>query len=77
MIQAGQLPISTNNIEVIPRPEQKDLRTVITEKSEDADLCIIGFRDEIVKHVGRSLFEGYDSIGNTLFVNAAQEKEIK
>lgn len=77
IIEAGQLPISSNNIEVIPRKQSTDTMQIINEKSRDADLTIIGFRDELVKHNGTEVFKGYNNIGNTLFVNAAHQKEIK
>ncbi len=77
LIEAGQLPISPKNIEVIPRKQAMDPRTIVKEKSKDADLTIIGFRDEVLKHEGISVFEGYEEIGNTMFVNAAQQKVIK
>ncbi|NET35411.1 MAG: amino acid permease, partial [Cyanothece sp. SIO1E1] len=77
LVEAGQLPISINNIETIPRKQAIDIHTIIREKSKDADLSIIGFRDELVKHEGTALFEGYEGIGNCLFVNAARQKNIK
>ncbi|KGE89394.1 amino acid permease [Phaeodactylibacter xiamenensis] len=77
LIEAGQLPISRHNIEVIPRKPDIDPKTIISEKSKDADLTIIGFRDGPVKHQGAELFKGYEEIGNTLFVNAAAQIRIK
>ena len=77
LIKDGQLPISHNNIEVIPRKADINTRSVITEKSKDADLTILGFRGESIKHEGIAIFEGYESIGNTLFVNASRRKTIK
>jgi amino acid transporter len=77
LIEAGQLPISPNNIEIIPHKPEVSPRSVIIEKSKDADLTIIGFRDEAVKHDGVAVFEGYEEIGNTLFVNAATPIDIK
>lgn len=77
LIEAGQLPISPKNIEVIPRKQAMDTLTIIGEKSKDADLSIIGFRDEVLKHSGATIFKGYEQIGNTVFVNAAQQKRIK
>ncbi|MFK8101390.1 MAG: amino acid permease [Saprospiraceae bacterium] len=77
IIEAGQLPISFNNIQVIPRKGKIDTRSIISEKSKDADMTIIGFRGESLKHEGVSVFDGYNNIGNTLFVNAAQQKQIK
>ena len=77
LIEAGQLPISPHNIEVIPRKPEIEPRAIISQKSKDADLTIIGFREELVRHEGVKVFEGYENIGNTLFVNAASQIEIK
>jgi hypothetical protein len=77
LIEAGQLPISPNNIELIPRKPDISPVAIINEKSRDADLTIIGFRDGLVKHQGVEVFEGYAQIGNTLFVNAASQIRIK
>ena len=77
LIAAGQLPIAPKNIRVIPRKPDIDPRTVIIEESKDADLTIVGFRDEVLRHEGVDTFSGYEEIGNTLFVNAAEQKKIK
>lgn len=77
LIEAGQLPISQHNIEVIPRKQDIDPTSIICEKSKDADLTIVGFRDGPLKHQGAALFKGYEGIGNTLFVNAAAQIRIK
>ncbi len=77
LIADGQLPISPNNIKLIARKQDIEVRQIINEKSEDADLTIVGIRDELVKHDGPAVFAGYESIGNTLFVNAAGQKNIK
>jgi hypothetical protein len=77
LIDAGQLPISTQNIEVIARNPDLDTRSIINEKSQDSDLTILGFREEAVKHRGKDVFLGYSNIGNLLFVNAVEQKDIK
>jgi amino acid transporter len=77
LIAAGQLPIAPKNIQVIPRKLDMDPRSIINEKSKDADLTIVGYRDEVIKHEGVDVFSGYEEIGNTLFVNAAEQKKIK
>ncbi|MEO1436784.1 MAG: amino acid permease [Bacteroidota bacterium] len=76
LIQTGRLPISKNNIEIIPLKPEIETKAVINEKSADADLTIIGFRSERIKKEGTHIFEGYDGIGNTLFVNANEQKAI-
>ena len=76
MIRSGRLPISANNIELIPLTAEVSNKEVINKRSRDADLTIVGFRYESVKHHGHELFMGYDKIGNVLFVNAQKEKAI-
>ncbi len=77
LISAGQLPISPNNIEFITRKPDIRNRAVISQKSKDADLTIIGFREEALTHNGKDVFCGLDEIGNVLYVSAGREKEIK
>ncbi len=77
LIETGKLPIAPKNVEIILRKEAKDTRTIINEKSIDADLTIIGFNDELLKHQGEKVFEGYENIGNTVFVNAGEQRSIK
>lgn len=77
LIETGQLPISRNNIEVICRQDDTDSREVIATKSGDADLVILGFRDEALKHMKGQIFEDYDRIGNVLFVNATEAITIR
>ncbi len=77
LIETGQLPISRNNIEVLCRQGDTDSREVIARKSGEADLVILGFRDEALKRIGPEYFAGYDDIGNVLFVNAAGEVRIR
>ncbi len=76
MISTGRLPISANNIEIIPKSQEVTNKEIINERSRDADLTIVGFRYEKVKHDGYQNFTGYDNIGNVLFINARKEKEI-
>lgn len=77
LIKSGRLPISPNNINLIEERNDKDFRMVINQRSEDADLTIIGFDDPDIEDLGEATFDGYDNLGNILFVNAAEEKEIE
>lgn len=77
LIETGQLPISRNNIEVICRQDDTESKSVIAKKSGEADLIILGFRDEALKRMGADYFTGYDEVGNVLFVNAAAEVKIR
>lgn len=77
LIQLGQLPISPKNVAFIARKTERSTEAVIAEKSRDADLTILGFHPDLVRHDGVDAFLGYKDIGNVLFVNAAEEKDIK
>ena len=76
LIQDGQLPISPSNIQFIKNPDE-DKRNIIATKSKMADLTILGFDGSTIKHKGQAIFEGYDDIGDLLFVHASERKVIK
>ncbi|MEZ4954438.1 MAG: hypothetical protein R2825_12795 [Saprospiraceae bacterium] len=63
----GQLPISSKNVELTARTAEKNTKSIIAEKSRDADLTILGFQTGLVKHEGQTVLR-YDGIGNVLFV---------
>ena len=75
LVKTGRLPISINNIELI-KIEGDDHKAVLEDNSEDADLTIIGFNDEDIDAYGIETFEGYEDLGNILFVNANDYKSI-
>lgn len=76
LIKSGRLPISPGNIQLIPSDDHRSTKNLISEKSVDADLIIVGFRHELVKAKGIDIFTGYADIGNILFVSSQKEKEI-
>ena len=53
------------------------MKSIINKNSKNSDLTIIGFRNELVKKQKLDIFEGYKELGNILFVNSIQEKEIE
>ncbi|MCB1053427.1 MAG: amino acid permease, partial [Acidobacteria bacterium] len=75
-IRAGRLPISQHNIRMIAQTEQTDIRDLVNHHSQDADLVILGFRYELLKHVGKELFLGFDEVGDILFVRASGQKML-
>ncbi len=77
LMKMGRIPITEKNIEIIRKDEDISSKSLINEKSEDAGLTIIGFRPEHIKHYGTELFFEYDNIGDILFVNAHEQKEIE
>jgi amino acid transporter len=76
LIKEGRLPISMANINLISDGGEKNTREIIGEVSVDADLTIMGFRNEKLSTEGYKLFTGYNKLGNVLFVSANKKKEI-
>ena len=76
IVEQGRLPISAKNIESIEVSEDITQRELIEKRSQDAGLVIIGFLEEQVKHDGKQIFMGYESMGDILFVNSRNEKTI-
>ncbi|WP_445730873.1 hypothetical protein [Mariniflexile sp.] len=78
LTSSGRLPISANNIRVLPLDTDKNRVDIINEYSMDADLTLIGFHDSMMKvDRGTESFDAYDKIGNVLFVNTLTSKFIK
>jgi amino acid transporter len=72
-IQKGRLPISSGNIEIIESKEDVSAKSIICEHSVNAGLTLIGFREEQLKH-SFDVFEGYELLGDVLFINASQHQ---
>lgn len=77
LIKEGRLPISPSNINLIEKEGSDNFKSIINEHSATADFTMIGFDEEVLKEKGASYFEGYDKLGNILFVNSMNKKEIK
>ena len=76
-IESGRLPISPRNMKMVPHDEDVSIKEIINKRSSNSDLTIIGFRGELVKKQKLDIFEGYDSLGNILFVNSINKKDIE
>ena len=76
-IETGRLPISPRNLHMVPQKEGESVKTIINKNSKNSDLTIIGFRNELVKKQKLDIFEGYNELGNVLFVNSIEEKDIE
>jgi hypothetical protein len=73
LIRTGRLPISPKNVEVIPQQHGRSTRSIVAERSRDADLVIVGFHADALRHEKSRLFEGYEDLGNVLFVHSERE----
>jgi amino acid transporter len=76
VIKSGRLPISSANVHLITQKEDEKIQSIICKNSEEADLTMIGFRSEKIKHQGKEIFLGYENMGNILFVNTTREMKI-
>ena len=76
LVKDGRLPITSKNIQIVIQEENVNAKSIIEERSAEADLTIIGFHSDQLRHDGKKVFEGYDQLGNVLFVNASGQKEI-
>jgi len=77
LVLYGRLPIFEKNIEVIEMNEGMNFKSLVNEYSAEAGLTIIGFQEELLKKESSEFFEGYEKIGDVLFVDAKGLKEIK
>lgn len=77
LTSSGRLPISSNNITVLALDETTDKMQIMNETSKMADLTVIGFHESTIKSKGIEVFQGYEGVGNVLFVNTLQGKFIK
>ena len=77
LVLTGRLPITSKNIQVICEMAEQNARALVNEHSAHAGLTIIGFHAELLKHEGPKIFQGFDEVGNILFVNSHSQKEIQ
>jgi amino acid transporter len=76
-IESGRLPISPRNMKMVLHDEDVSIKEIINQRSSKSDLTIIGFRGELVKKQKLDIFEGYNNLGNILFVNSINKKDIE
>ena len=76
-IESGRLPISPRNMKMLLHDEDISIKEIINQRSSKSDLTIIGFRGELVKKQKLDIFEGYNNLGNILFVNSINKKDIE
>ncbi len=77
LLRSGRLPITARNVKVIEKNPERNIRSVMGEYSKDADLTVMGFRSDQVKHEGEDAFLGFDGVGELLFVNSRAAKNIE
>ena len=75
-IAAGRLPITLANIEFIMIDEEHSFSDLVETHSSQAGLTIIGFHEEQIKRNLVSFFSDFTAMGDILFVNSFEAKEI-
>jgi hypothetical protein len=75
-IAVGRLPITLTNIEIVILDEDRHFSDAVTKYSRHAGLTIVGLPDDIGKNEPIAFFNKFEEIGDVLFVNASQDKEI-
>ena len=74
-IATGRLPITLSNIEIVIMSGNQSFAETVETHSAKAALTIIGFHEELIKYDAGSL-TNFNAMGDILFVNSAQPKEI-
>lgn len=75
-VRSGRLPISERHIERVEGRPEVDKKALISARSREADLCILGIQPHLLKHDGPAIFEGYNGMGDILFVDAARQIQL-
>ncbi len=77
-VKSGRLPISLNNIELVLESDDTNRKQIISQYSSDADLTLVGFNNyQLANEVGKfEIFQGYENLGNILFVSSNTQKDI-
>src|SRR5690606_20653026 len=74
LIKTGRLPISPSNVTMVSF-EEGHRKEVISRYSSDSDLTLIGFTSELLEKT-EEFTEGWENLGNILFVSANRAKAI-
>jgi hypothetical protein len=77
MITSGRLPVRKHNVRVIAADEKSDFGSLVLQRSEEADLVILGFTEERLRDKGIDLLLRHPDLGDVLFVSAEQRVRIE
>ena len=75
-IASGRLPISLRNVRALPRDDEVPFDRLVEQHSDDADLIVLGYTQELLDHKGEQVFLACRATKDILFVNANQEITI-
>ena len=72
LIVAGRIPVSEQNIRILPIPAGARLDPLLVEHSAGADLIMLGFSGRDLERETTEVFRGLDAVGDVLLVSAGQ-----
>ena len=72
LVSEGRLPISTQNVRVLPIPEDGDLASLVVPRSVESALVILGFTGPKLQELGADTLRQLPELGDALFVAADQ-----
>lgn len=70
LIVSGRLPVSKNNLLVLPVNEEVSKKDLVNKYSSEADLVIMGISENHLKQMNTDAFTGYTEVGNMLFAHS-------
>lgn len=73
LISKGRLPISVKNVKSLLYTDEESFKKILYNRSENADLTIMGFTPEDLEEKGAELFQEYEGLQETLFVSAGED----
>ena len=73
LVKSGRLPISEKNINIVEVEGTYKFNEVVNENSTEAALVLMAFREELLKREGEKFFEGFDKLGDILFIDSHQQ----
>jgi amino acid transporter len=77
LLNTGRLPITEKNLEIIILKPSQSIKELISQRSGEAGLTIVGFRSEKIKNFGEDSFNGYESLKTVMFVNSRNMKLLE
>lgn len=77
LIESGRLPISRKNLEIIPTASDTDFTALVACRSATADLVLFGLTRERLDLRGVDLLRRHESLGDVLFLSAAESITIQ
>jgi hypothetical protein len=70
LLNTGRLSITKKNVEIIVQDKSQSLKELITERSHEAGLTILGFSGLKSKDVAEEQFKGFEGLKTVIFVNS-------